>query len=298
MIPLRSQRLCLPPHDRPWPATRRDCPRSGSLLPLPSVRSQGRVQQSHVGGSQAAMMMVRGDTGRREGERLEGGEWTPLRTDIGKGACCDQTPADMIGSGRMCADTGAVSVMRTPSALSKLRVAGGRGTRFSRPQKGSWATPPSSFARLPSALEYIYLSSLLPDSPRPSAVIPPIPCPPPLSSAAMPDAAPPSPNRKPISSTSAAARSQKKAGAPKPKGAVRAKSGCYTCRIRRKVCRPSTRRQTRTSRARCSPISFFRVFSPLCHITPRHSEMRRAAQRARRVPDLRQASSPMPWFRC
>ena len=54
----------------------------------------------------------------------------------------------MIGSGRMCADTGAVSVMRTPSALSKLRVAGGRGTRFSRPQKGSWATPPSSFARL------------------------------------------------------------------------------------------------------------------------------------------------------
>jgi hypothetical protein len=28
----------------------------------------------------------------------------------------------------------------------------------------------------------------------------------------------------------------KKAGAPKAKGAVRAKSGCYTCRIRRKVC--------------------------------------------------------------
>jgi hypothetical protein len=27
----------------------------------------------------------------------------------------------------------------------------------------------------------------------------------------------------------------KKAGAPKAKGAVRAKSGCYTCRIRRKV---------------------------------------------------------------
>ncbi|KZT67972.1 hypothetical protein DAEQUDRAFT_728501 [Daedalea quercina L-15889] len=52
----------------------------------------------------------------------------------------------------------------------------------------------------------------------------------------MPDAAPPSPNRKPVSSVSAAARQQKKAGAPKPKGAVRAKSGCYTCRIRRKKC--------------------------------------------------------------
>jgi len=28
----------------------------------------------------------------------------------------------------------------------------------------------------------------------------------------------------------------RRAGAPKAKGAVRAKSGCYTCRIRRKVC--------------------------------------------------------------
>ncbi|KAI0342711.1 hypothetical protein BDW22DRAFT_1329876 [Trametopsis cervina] len=45
--------------------------------------------------------------------------------------------------------------------------------------------------------------------------------------------------RKTISSVSANARSQqpqKKPGAPKPKGAVRAKSGCYTCRIRRKKC--------------------------------------------------------------
>ncbi|KAF9807764.1 hypothetical protein IEO21_08060 [Rhodonia placenta] len=50
----------------------------------------------------------------------------------------------------------------------------------------------------------------------------------------MPDA-PPSP-RKTVSSVSANARSQKKTGAPKPKGAVRAKSGCYTCRIRRKKC--------------------------------------------------------------
>ncbi|KZT02277.1 uncharacterized protein LAESUDRAFT_434938 [Laetiporus sulphureus 93-53] len=47
----------------------------------------------------------------------------------------------------------------------------------------------------------------------------------------MPDA--PSSPRKVVSSTSNAARS-KKTGAPKPKGAVRAKSGCYTCRIRRK----------------------------------------------------------------
>ncbi|KAI0687733.1 fungal-specific transcription factor domain-containing protein [Cytidiella melzeri] len=48
----------------------------------------------------------------------------------------------------------------------------------------------------------------------------------------------PSP-RKTMSSVSANARSQqpqKKPGAPKPKGAVRAKSGCYTCRIRRKKC--------------------------------------------------------------
>ncbi|THH00366.1 hypothetical protein EW026_g2147 [Hermanssonia centrifuga] len=54
----------------------------------------------------------------------------------------------------------------------------------------------------------------------------------------MPDL-PPSPQRKTVSSASANARNvqpQKKPGAPKPKGAVRAKSGCYTCRIRRKKC--------------------------------------------------------------
>ncbi|KAI0360197.1 hypothetical protein OH77DRAFT_1394288 [Trametes cingulata] len=50
----------------------------------------------------------------------------------------------------------------------------------------------------------------------------------------MPDA--PSSPRKAVSSVSQQARSQKKPGAPKPKGAVRAKSGCYTCRIRRKKC--------------------------------------------------------------
>ncbi|TCD71987.1 hypothetical protein EIP91_000119 [Steccherinum ochraceum] len=52
----------------------------------------------------------------------------------------------------------------------------------------------------------------------------------------MPDL--PSSPRKTVSSTSQAAKAQtqKKPGAPKPKGAVRAKSGCYTCRIRRKKC--------------------------------------------------------------
>jgi len=34
----------------------------------------------------------------------------------------------------------------------------------------------------------------------------------------------------------ASPKASKKAGAPKAKGAVRAKSGCYTCRIRRKKC--------------------------------------------------------------
>lgn len=33
----------------------------------------------------------------------------------------------------------------------------------------------------------------------------------------------------------ATSKGTKKVGAPKAKGAVRAKSGCYTCRIRRKV---------------------------------------------------------------
>ncbi|KAI0649396.1 fungal-specific transcription factor domain-containing protein [Trametes meyenii] len=50
----------------------------------------------------------------------------------------------------------------------------------------------------------------------------------------MPDV--PSSPRKAVSSVSQQVRTQKKPGAPKPKGAVRAKSGCYTCRIRRKKC--------------------------------------------------------------
>ncbi|KDQ57063.1 hypothetical protein JAAARDRAFT_194246 [Jaapia argillacea MUCL 33604] len=40
----------------------------------------------------------------------------------------------------------------------------------------------------------------------------------------------------PRRSSSGPLRSTKKSGAPKTKGAVRAKSGCYTCRIRRKKC--------------------------------------------------------------
>ena len=99
--------------------------------------------------------------------------------------------------------------------------------------------------------EYIYLLLLLyPPMPRSTScefVPPPIqpvlntqhpPPPPPLSVPPPPMPDLPSSPRKTVSSVSANARSQtqKKPGAPKPKGAVRAKSGCYTCRIRRKVC--------------------------------------------------------------
>ena len=105
---------------------------------------------------------------------------------IGKGACCDQTPADMIGSGRMRADTGAVSVMRTPSALSKLRVAGGQGTRFSRRKRevGRHLRPPShvspapwsTYTSPPSSPPLLALRRLsrLPPAPRRTC---PLPCP-------------------------------------------------------------------------------------------------------------------------
>ena len=113
--------------------------------------------------------------------------------------------------------------------------------------------PPISllFARQPQRPEYIYLLLLLyPPMPRSTScefVPPPIqpvlntqhpPPPPPLSVPPPPMPDLPSSPRKTVSSVSANARSQtqKKPGAPKPKGAVRAKSGCYTCRIRRKVC--------------------------------------------------------------
>lgn len=55
-----------------------------------------------------------------------------------------------------------------------------------------------------------------------------------LSSAAMHDS--PSSPRRSIAPAPPKQQQAKKAGAPKAKGAVRAKSGCYTCRIRRKVC--------------------------------------------------------------
>lgn len=54
-----------------------------------------------------------------------------------------------------------------------------------------------------------------------------------LSSAAMHDS--PSSPRRSIAPAPSKQQHAKKAGAPKAKGAVRAKSGCYTCRIRRKV---------------------------------------------------------------
>ncbi|KAF9451908.1 hypothetical protein P691DRAFT_772755 [Macrolepiota fuliginosa MF-IS2] len=47
---------------------------------------------------------------------------------------------------------------------------------------------------------------------------------------------PPVPKSKPSSATTASASPSKRPGSPKAKGAVRAKSGCYTCRIRRKKC--------------------------------------------------------------
>src|SRR6267154_1171721 len=54
-----------------------------------------------------------------------------------------------------------------------------------------------------------------------------------LSSAAMHDS--PSSPRRSIAPAPPKQQHTQKAGAPKAKGAVRAKSGCYTCRIRRKV---------------------------------------------------------------
>ena len=65
-----------------------------------------------------------------------------------------------------------------------------------------------------------------------------------LSSAAMHDS--PSSPRRSIAPAPPKQPQAKKAGAPKAKGAVRAKSGCYTCRIRRKVNIPSTTTHTHT----------------------------------------------------
>lgn len=83
----------------------------------------------------------------------------------------------------------------------------------------------------------------------------------------------------------------KRSGANKTKGAVRAKSGCYTCRIRRKV--------------RCSSsLAFFffmiiitsvvLIFSALFVST----EMRRAAGRGGQLPDLRPSAPAMPRLWC
>ena len=119
----------------------------------------------------------------------------------------------------------------------------------------------------------------------------------------MPDA--PSSPRKTVSSASQQVRSQKKPGAPKPKGAVRAKSGCYTCRIRRKV-RPRGAHHPLSKSL--TPISSIRVFFP--SFPPRRRlpspialyatspEMRRAAQRRRRVPDLCPSPAAVSRLRC
>ncbi|KAJ3565172.1 hypothetical protein NP233_g7807 [Leucocoprinus birnbaumii] len=63
---------------------------------------------------------------------------------------------------------------------------------------------------------------------------------------------PPAP-KSPVSSAPPSATT-KRAGAPKAKGAVRAKSGCYTCRIRRKVCRPNVMNSP-TNRVTVPPVS-------------------------------------------
>ena len=119
----------------------------------------------------------------------------------------------------------------------------------------------------------------------------------------MPDA--PASPRKTVSSASQQVRSQKKPGAPKPKGAVRAKSGCYTCRIRRKV-RPRGAHHPLSKSL--TPISSLRVFFPSSPPPHRPSrrlpvlatspEMRRAAQRRRRVSDLCPSSAAMSRLRC
>ena len=56
MIPLRSQRLCLQPHDRPWPATRRACLPSGSLLPF--AGGDARVEFCTLAGVWQAVVVV------------------------------------------------------------------------------------------------------------------------------------------------------------------------------------------------------------------------------------------------
>ena len=70
----------------------------------------------------------------------------------------------------------------------------------------------------------------------------------------------------------------KRAGAPKAKGAVRAKSGCYTCRIRRKV------RHTPVPSLSPSPLTL-------------PTEVRRTDDRRGELPDLRPPPPPVPRLR-
>lgn len=56
-----------------------------------------------------------------------------------------------------------------------------------------------------------------------------------MSSLPIPPPPPPQTDPALDPGASSAGGKKKRGGAPKAKGAVRAKSGCYTCRIRRKV---------------------------------------------------------------
>lgn len=102
----------------------------------------------------------------------------------------------------------------------------------------------------PQACLILFLFSYFPSLPSPS---PPLPIASPLfccseyscvitvpsCMSSLPLPPPPPPQADPAldpGASSSAGGKKKKGGAPKAKGAVRAKSGCYTCRIRRKVC--------------------------------------------------------------
>ena len=129
-----------------------------------------------------------------------------------------------------------------------------------------------------------YTAHTLAQSPQGPVLAPP-PLPPPPT---MPDL--PASPRKNVSSVSAAARNptqpQKKPGAPKPKGAVRAKSGCYTCRIRRKVRALAPLSPTSTAHPRRSP-------PPSLH-TPRSRAQRRRSLLAARLVIRPRSRPPSP----
>ena len=101
-----------------------------------------------------------------------------------------------------------------------------------------------------------------------------------LSSAAMHDS--PSSPRRSIAPAPPKQQQTKKAGAPKAKGAVRAKSGCYTCRIRRKV-------------GHLPPLPRY-IHIPTSHRVPLPLEMRRTAKWGGPLRDVYPSPPPMPWL--